>query len=189
VGVVAAAVDQVTGRWADALFGLARRKGVLDQVSADIERIALECQSPVVVAFLQGATGETSERLAKFDDLLKNAHAHTRSFVGLLFERRREEVLLQIGVAFEQRLLEERGAAKGVVESARPLDPAELEALSKDLSRRLGKDVTLTGRVDPTLVGGVRVFVGARMIDQSLQGRMDGLRRRMMGARLPAVGP
>ena len=106
--------------------------------------------------------GETSERLAKLDDLLKNAHAHTRSFVGLLFQRRREEVLLQIGVAFEQRLLEERGAAKGVVESARPLDPAELEALSKDLSRRLGKDVTLTGRVDPTLVGGVRVLVGAR---------------------------
>ena len=47
--------------------------------------------------------------------------------------------------------------------------------------------MTLTGRVDPDLVGGVRVFVGTSMIDQSLQGRMDGLRRRMMEARLPAV--
>ncbi|MEO2163801.1 MAG: F0F1 ATP synthase subunit delta, partial [bacterium] len=80
------------------------------------------------------------------------------------------------------------GAAKGIVESARPLESAELEALSQDLSKRLGKDVTLTGRVDPDLVGGVRVFVGTSMIDQSLQGRMDGLRRRMMEARLPAVG-
>jgi len=188
VGVVAAAVDQVTGRWADALFGLARRRGVLDQVSADIERIALECKPPAVQAFLQGATGSTAERLAKFDVLLESANPHTRSFVSLLFERRREEVLVQIGAAFEQRLLEERGAAKGVVKSARPLESAELEALGRDLSKRLGKDVTLTGRVTPELVGGVRVFVGTSMIDQSLQGRMDGLRRRMMEARLPAVG-
>lgn len=188
MGVVAAAVDQVTGRWADALFGLARRQGVLDQVSADIARIALECRSPAVVAFLQGATGSTSERLAKFEGLLKSAHTHTRSFVSLLFERRREAVLLQIGAAFEQRLLDERGAVTGIVESARPLESAELDALSQDLSKRLGKDVTLTGRVDPDLVGGVRVFVGTSMIDQSLQGRMDGLRRRMMEARLPAVG-
>ncbi len=188
MGVVAAAVNQVTGRWADALFGLARRQGVLDQVSADIARLAVECEKPAVAAFLQSATGTSAERQAQFDSALDNAHETTQNFVRLLFERRREEVLLQMGAAFEQRLLEERGALQGVVESARPLEASDIETMGQDLSKRLGKTVSLTGRVDPDLVGGIRVFVGARMIDQSLQGRMDGLRRSMMEARLPAVG-
>ncbi len=188
MGVVTASVDQVSGRWADALFGLAKRTGVLEDVSADIARIARECASPGVERFLCSTQGTSAERVAKLDSLLSSLHATTQDFVRLLFDRRREEVLLQMGTAFEERLMRERGEVRGVVESARALSPEDLASLGRSLSTRVGKTVTLTGRVNPELVGGVRVFVGTRMIDQSVHGRLDGLRRRLMDAPLPPVG-
>ena len=105
-------------------------------------------------------------------------------FVRLIFDRRREEVLLSVSEAFRQRSLQERGVVEGVVECARPLDDTELSDLAADLGQRLGKQVSLTTRPNSELVGGVRVIVGASMIDQSVQGRLDGLRRRLQEARL-----
>ena len=50
----------------------------------------------------------------------------------------------------------------------------------------LGKKVALKNKIVPELVGGARVVAGNRMIDWSVQGRMDALRRRMLDARLPS---
>ena len=81
-------------------------------------------------------------------------------------------------------MLERRGAVEGVVESARPLDAADVDKLQAALRAKLGKTVALEARVVPELVAGVRVFVDNKLIDQSAVGRLQGLRERMMAARL-----
>jgi F-type H+-transporting ATPase subunit delta len=87
--------------------------------------------------------------------------------------------------AFRAKRLEREGVVEGVLECPRPLDASELESLATSLGARLGKRVSLSARLNPDLVGGVRVFVGARMLDRSVQGRLEGLRRKMLAARLP----
>ena len=67
----------------------------------------------------------------------------------------------------------------------RPLDSGDVHALETSLGARLGKTVRLTQQTDEALMGGVRVTVGANMIDASVQGRLEGLRRRMLDAPLP----
>jgi len=180
-------LDPVTVRWADALFNLAKRGGALDEVQRDVEQLGKELSPAAVQAFLFGGSTSQADKSAKLEGLLGTFHQVTRNFVKLSLEKRREEVLRHLAVAFNRRVLTEQGAVEGYVESARPLDAAQLSEIASAMGKQLGKDVRLTGRVNPDLVGGVRVFVGARMIDYSVQGRLDGLRRKLMEARLPVA--
>ena len=184
-------LDPVTTRWTEALFRLAKRQGVLETVRADVERLGVELARPGLRDWLVGSgrTGgarSAEERRAKLDELVAGAHALVRQFVSLLLDKRREEVLLELAEAFRRRMLVERGAVEGFVESVRPLAPAEVASLARTLDKDLGKEVLLETRSNPALIGGVRVVFGARMLDRSVQGRLDGLRSRLLAARLPA---
>lgn len=178
--------DPVTTRWTEALFTLARGAGVLDQVGRDMQRLGEEVSGAGVRQFLLGGQVSRTEKASKLEGVLTSFHPYSRNFVRLLFDRRREAVLLSVSAAFRQRSLTERGVVEGVVECARPLDPAELSDLAATLSARLGKQVSLETRSNPSLVGGVRITVGASMIDRSVRGRLEGLRHRLQTARLPS---
>ena len=180
----AGVVDPVSARWAGALFNLARRQGVLDEVGRDLARVAAELAVPRVRAFLLGKS--SAERDRKVAALLATFHPLTRNFVRLALDRGRGLVLLHAAEAFRRRALVEEGVVEGVVESARELDSAELSSLEAALGARIGARVRLSQRVREELLAGVRVFVGARMMDQSVQGRLEALRRRLEGARVSA---
>lgn len=181
-------VDPVTARWGDALFNVAGRKGALDDVKRDVVQLTAEMDSPAVRDYLLGTTASIEERRAKLGVVLEGMHELTRDFVFLLLERNREEVLVSLGDAFKRRSLAEEGAVEGTVESARELPQDEVEAVATALGERLGKRVRLDSRTNPDLVAGVRVFVGTSMIDLSVQGRLEGLRRQLIEAPLPVPG-
>ena len=182
-------IDPVTSRWTDALFALAQDKDVLDEVTRDVERIAVEVGTPEVANFLFDARVPAGEKQKRVKELTSGFHTLTANFVGLLFDKNRSDVLRGLGHAFKLKVLASRGAVEGRVESARPLGSGELAELAVSLGSKLGKEVLLENVVVPTLVGGVRVTVGGRMIDYSVQGRLAGMRRKLMNARLPASAP
>ena len=178
-------VDPVSARWTDALFNVATRKGALDDVRGDVERLERAVSTEAARAFLLGGRASAARKRERLAPLLDSFHPLTRNFVELLLDRRREGVLLAVGRAFRRRDMQERGEVAGVVESARPLGRGDVEELVRVLGARLGKRVRLEPRVAPELVGGVRVYVGAKMLDHSVQGRLEGLRRRLLEAPLP----
>ncbi|MEM7306927.1 MAG: ATP synthase F1 subunit delta [Planctomycetota bacterium] len=180
-------IDPVTSRYTEALFGLAKREGALADVEGDVSRLAEELSAPGVGAFFLDARLSVEARRSKIEPLLSGMHQLTQNFVHLLFDKRRENVLRSLGEAFRQRALRDRGAVEGVVESARPLGAAELGELSTALGGRLGKTVTLRNEIVPDLLGGVRVVVESRMLDNSVRGRLDGLKKRMEEAPLPST--
>lgn len=180
-------LDPVSTRYTDALFNLAKEKGDLEQVRRDVERLARALGDPAVRASILDARIPIGRRRTGAGQLVGGAHQLVRNFVDLLFDKRREAVLPELGAAFHRRSLEEEGAAEGVVESARPLGASEIARLAVALGKRLGKEVSLENRVVPGLLGGVRVIVESKMVDCSLQGRLDGLRKRMFQAPLPSL--
>lgn len=179
-------LDPVTQRYAEALFSLSKRNGVLDAVRGDVQRLARELEAPAAAWFFD-ARVPLDERRAKMLELASGMNAYTRNFVALVFDKRREEVLRGLGAAFHTQGLADRGAAEGVVESARPLDDGEIARLAAALGARMGKEVSLRNEVTPDVLGGVRVIVGSQMVDASVRGRLDGLRRRMSQAPLPSL--
>jgi len=180
-------VDPVTARYTGALFELATEKGAVAEVLADVERIGAEVADERVAAWLFDARVAIEEKRAKVEALSQTFHPLTRNFVGLLFDKGRVRVLGRVHEAFRERWLASRGSVEGTVESARPLGQGELAELAVSIGARIGKEVVLENRVTPDLVGGVRVFVAGRLIDYSVRGRLSGLRRRMMEARLPSA--
>jgi len=177
-------IDPVTTRYADALYNLASRAGRLESVMADVERIGTILDSPGVLEFTFDARVSAETRSEKLRSGLGPMDELTVSLVGLLFDKRREEVLRGLAPAVHRRSLVEGGQGEGTVESARPLDSDEIEQVSKALGDRLGLEVTLENRIEPDLIGGVRAVVGNRMLDCSLRGRLEGLRKCMNEAPL-----
>ncbi len=179
-------LSAVTTRYVEALFQLSLERGILEVIEADVRRLAGELSDPDVAAFLADASVSDEEKVSRLEKLLVDLNEVLADFVRLLFEKRRGDVLTETGDAFRLRLLEHRGATEGRVESARPLEPAQMDDLAAAIGRELGKEVYLKNDVDPALVGGVRVFVDNRMIDNSVQGRLDGLNRKLREVRLGA---
>lgn len=172
-------VDPVTMRWAEALYAAAKKQGALAAVQSDVARLASALAAPGGSDAFHPRF-DREERRKQVLAKLGGAHALVQNFVGLAFDRRREEVLRAIGRAFKRLELAERGIVEGVVESARPLGAAELASLSREVGAHLGKQVELRNEIVPELVGGVRVRAANRMIDWSVQGRLETLRRRLL---------
>ncbi|MEY2806711.1 MAG: FoF1 ATP synthase subunit delta [Planctomycetia bacterium] len=178
--------DAVAVRWTGALWNLAARQGATAAVSADMERLSTHLSSGVARARMLHAGVDASARRAGVEGALVGCHELTRNFVALAFDRRREALLVDAPAAWRARARLENNEVEGVVETARPLGEPEMAKLATRLGSVLEKKVALTNKVVPELVGGARVVAGNRMIDWSVQGRMDALRRRMLDARLPS---
>jgi F-type H+-transporting ATPase subunit delta len=181
-------IDPVTTRYVEAFFELASEKSAVDEVRADVEMIAAEVGDAVVSAWLFDARVPLEDRRALIEKLTASCHVLTRDFVGLLFLKNRALVLKDLGAAFRAKWLSSRGSVEGIVESALGLNPEDIANLAVAIGARLGKEVLLRNRINSHLVGGVRVLVDNKLIDFSVEGRMSGLRRKLMECELPSLG-
>lgn len=175
-------VTGLAGRYATALFDLAKEDGALDAVAADLdalggllashEELRNTVRSPLISRTEQGAA------LAAILDKA-GAQALTRKFVALVAEKRRLFALADIIRAFGLLLANHRGEISADVISAQALSDAQSAALSDQLRSAMGQEVKINATVDPALIGGLIVKVGSRMIDGSLATRLANLERKM----------
>jgi len=174
----------MAGRYAAALFELAKEQRQLEQVerdlsslramlddSMDLRRLVL---SPIISADDQAkGLGAVLER-AGISGL-------TANFVKLIARNRRLFAATDIMKAFRALLARERGEVSADVTSAHPLTPEQMQLLSDTLKTSIGKNVRIDTRVDPNLLGGLVVKVGSRMIDSSLRTKLNNLKVVMKG--------
>ena len=178
-------LDAVTLRYSGALYGLAQRKGVLAEVARDIGRLGRELEKPALADVVLDARVDVEKKRSALAPVIAGMHMLTRNCVELVLDKRRDAVLAGLAEAFDRRALEERGAVRGVVESPRPLDSAAVARVATAIGARLGKELLLENRIAPELVGGARVIAANRMVDMSVRGRLEGLRQKLMDAKLP----
>jgi F-type H+-transporting ATPase subunit delta len=174
----------LAGRYANALFELARDQKAIDAVSADLAslRRAMET-SPDLTRLVRSPVFSAADHAKALTAILDKmgANALTTKFVLLLAQKRRLFVLTQIISAYEQLVAKSRGETHAEVTAARALSDGEITELKSALKSKLGKEPHLHTKVDPTLLGGLVVKVGSRMIDSSLRTKLDGLRSAMKG--------
>jgi ATP synthase F1 delta subunit len=102
--------------------------------------------------------------------------AQLANLTGLLLERRRIGLLPAIASEYERLLDDARGIIAATVTSAVPLTEADIEAVRQRVERMTSSSVRLTSTVDPSLIGGLTVRVGDRLLDASVRGRLERLR-------------
>ncbi|MBU6506571.1 MAG: F0F1 ATP synthase subunit delta [Alphaproteobacteria bacterium] len=181
----ATSVAGLAERYAAALFELADERKALDAVasdltglrrllddSADLRRMI---RSPVLQRDEQArAIGAVGERAG--------ANPLTRNFLGLLARNRRLFALPDMIQGFLRILAERRGEVTAQVIAAQELSATQRQALDERLRKAVGGKVAVDFRVDPSLLGGLIVKVGSRMVDASLKSKLARLALVMKGA-------
>jgi F-type H+-transporting ATPase subunit delta len=174
----------LAGRYANALFELAQDQTSVDAVSADLAglRRALETSADLT-RLVRSPVFSAEDHAKALKAILEKmgAQALTTKFVLLLAEKRRLFILTQVIAAFERLVAKSRGETEAEVTSARALNDSEIAELKTVLKAKLGKEPRLHAKIDPSLLGGLVVKVGSRMIDSSLRTKLDGLRAAMKG--------
>ncbi len=119
--------------------------------------------------------------MGRVSDLL-GLDALIRNFLDVITARRRVSLFSLITAAFRAQIDERNGVVRAQVAAARPLDAAQQAEVAASLARVTGKKVLCDYTVDPSLVGGLSVKIGSTVYDGSVQGQLEGLRRRLSSA-------
>lgn len=175
----------LAGRYAGALFDLANEQKALDQVHEDLQGfMALLHDSDDLSRLIESPAISKDDQVKALTAIAKKAGASdlTTKFMGLLADKRRAFVLPDVIDAYAVLLAEEKGLVQAEVVSAIELTQAQVDDVKDKISKSVGKTVTMTQRVDPSLMGGLVVRVGSRMIDASLKTKLHQLELAMKGA-------
>jgi len=174
----------MAGRYAAALFELAKDQRQLDQVERDLTGLAqmLDASGDLRRLVLSPVIS-TDDQAKAFNAILAKAGVAglVRNFVNLIVRNRRLFALRDMIKAFRALLARERGEVSADVTSAHPLTAEQMQALADTLRISIGKHVRIETRVDPNLLGGLVVKVGSRMIDSSLRTKLNNLKVVMRG--------
>ncbi|HEX3652631.1 MAG TPA: F0F1 ATP synthase subunit delta [Rhizomicrobium sp.] len=175
----------LAGRYALAVFELAQEERAVETVAADFSTLKqLMAESPELTRLIRAPVFSREEQAAGMNGVLHRMEAAplTRRFILLLASKRRLFALPDIIRAYGNMVSRQKGEMSAQVTSARPLSDDEIAELKSILRSKLSKEVKLDSRVDPSLLGGLIVQVGSRMIDSSIRTKLNGLRMAMRGA-------
>ncbi|MDF1586633.1 F0F1 ATP synthase subunit delta [Geminicoccaceae bacterium 1502E] len=179
-----ATASGLASRYATALFELAREQNKLDEVASDLDGVVrLLDESADMERLIKSPvlSREEQERAVVAIADRAGLRGLVRNFLGVLAQKRRLFALRTIVAAFRGMLAEHRGEATAEVVSATPLDERQMAAIKESVASFAGKAVSLTSSVDPSLLAGVVVRVGSRMIDASLKAKLQQLELSMKG--------
>ncbi len=172
----------IAERYATAIFEIAQENKNLDALEASLSDLAAALgdsadlrtliSSPLISRGDQGAAISAIAKKMKLSPVMQKSLA-------LMAEKRRLFVLPQLIDALRALLMEERNEVIADVVSAKALTEAQSKKLAKTLSTRVGKTVTINASVDESLIGGLVVKVGSKMIDTSIRSKLNSLQNSM----------
>ena len=159
----------VGDRYAQALFDLALETKALDAVEADLKSLKAAREESADLRRVMDSPAYTAEDKGKaLTAIGQKAQFHkiTQNFLGLLAAI----------AGFQKLSAAHRGVVAAEVVTAVKLTAAQAKGLKAALAQALGQDPEITTRVDPSILGGLKVKVGSRLFDASLRAKLDSLK-------------
>ena len=173
----------VAGRYASALYALASEKGVTDEVAAALANFqSLINDSPDLARLVKSPVYSSEEQVRAIGAVMDKAGIAgvAANFIRLVASKRRLFVLSDMIDAFQRLNDRAKGLVRADVTVAAPLRPDQETTLRQALSGVTGgKSVSLNVRTDPSIVDGVIVKLGSRMVDASVRTKLNAIRTRM----------
>ncbi len=166
-------------RYARALFELAQDAGATAQVETDLMSLRKAWfESADLRRLLTSPSFTVADKSAGLGAIAARAKLHsvTRKFLGLLTANRRAASLVEVIDGFRRLSADKRGVVAAEVVTALPMSDAQSKGVAAALRQALGKDPEISTRVDPAILGGIKVRVGSRLFDASLKSKLDSLK-------------
>jgi F-type H+-transporting ATPase subunit delta len=172
-------------RYAAAAFSVASKTGDYDAWLTPLTEFAHIQQMPSARTIFASPAVPTPQKRVALDRLLPSAPPMVRNFLHILAERDRLAEVPGIADALRELINQRRGIITAEATTAIPLDASLARLVAQRLGAYLNRDpekVTIRSRVDPSIIGGVIARVGDQLIDDSVRGRLQRLRRTLAGA-------
>jgi F-type H+-transporting ATPase subunit delta len=178
-------VSGVSGRYATALFELARDEKSVDAVKADLDRFdAMLADSADLKRLVRSPVFAADAQSRALAAILDKAGISgiAANFLRVLTANRRLFAVADVNRAFRALVARFKGEATADVTVAEALSDKNLDALKTALKAVSGKDVALNVKIDPSIIGGLIVKLGSRMVDSSLRTKLNSIKHAMKEA-------
>ncbi len=176
-------VSGMAGRYAAALFSLAKDSRSIDAVAADLKAFdAMVQASPDLQLMVRSPVFTAEDQFRALKAVLERAGIGglTANFLLLVASKRRLFAVRTMIRDFQSLDDADRGVSRARVTVAEPLNASDLEALTRSLTDATGgKTVEFDMKVDPEIIGGIIVRLGSRMVDASIRTKLNSIRTRM----------
>lgn len=171
----------VAKRYAEALFEVAAESQNLEQVKEEIQFVAEVFESnPELKTIFTHPRLSKSEKKSMLEELFKDKVSESvLNLCYITVDKGREGYLAEISEEYTVLSNSEQGIVEAVALTAVSMSKDELSALEDKLSEQFNKRIQLSNKVDESVVGGVLLKVGDKVIDGSLKGRMDSIEREL----------
>ena len=171
-------MEELAQVYARSLFEAAKEQGKLDELREQLGQFADAVrENRELQVFFFSPYFSTKEKQDALGRLLVGADSQLVNFLELLIENHRMPVIFRIRRTFEHLWEQENRLLSVEITSAIELDDATTGSVAQRIGESTGQRVTLTTRVDPSILGGIVVRVGNSILDASIRNRLEQLRR------------
>jgi F-type H+-transporting ATPase subunit delta len=176
-------MEEIAEVYSRALFEVAMEHGVLDRVHDELGQFAdaLDTDRNLQI-FLFSPYFSSEEKKRGVRRIITDADERLTNFLELLAERHRMPALFRIRRGFDAMWAEENKLLPVTVTSAVELDQSLVSELGGEIEKQTGRRVELSSKVDPDVLGGLRLQVGNMVLDATVQNRLEQLRKQVARA-------
>ena len=169
-------------RYANALFQLSKEAKVVDSVSNDLKNLKdIINNDEKFLSLVKNPSVSKSGKSGVFNTIAKKMELSklTTNFIGVIIRKNRINYLLDIINSFDNLIASLRGEKSAMVTSATKLTDAEVKDIKIKLKEKFDADFIINLKIDPKLIGGLKIQVGSQMIDSSIKNQLQLLKEKM----------
>jgi len=176
-------MEEIAKVYSEALFDVAQEKGKLDEVREQLGQFAdAVSEDSDLQVFFFSPYFSSAEKREGIEKAVSGADPELVNFLELLAEKHRMPALFRIRARFDELWDKANERLEVTVTSAVELDPSVVENIGAEIERKTGKTIELRSEVDDSIIGGLVLQVGNRVLDASVRSRLDKLRREVLQA-------
>ena len=166
-------------RYAQAIFDLALENNQVEQWGQDLAVVAEVFEDAEFAALLKHADMPVANKLQATASVLASVNPLVRNLVDLLVSKNSVDSIVGVYSGYIELLDRHLGRQRVEITTAVPLESAETDRINTFVSELVRSDVVLTTKVDESILGGLVIQIGDRLLDGSTKTRLEGLRSRL----------
>ena len=177
--------SEAARRYARALFELAQDKGQLADVHSDFKAfVEMAKSSQDLTILLDSPAFSRGEKVDSLAAIMAKSGlgAMLSNFVGVMATNGRSGEIAQAQIAFDELYAKQRGVQRAVVRTAKVMTGDQRARIESILAKAVGGEVELTSEVDASLIGGIQLRIGSKLVDASIAAKLDRMNTAMKGA-------
>jgi len=172
--------QQLSGqRYAQAIFDLALENNEVEQWGQDLEVVSEAFQDSDFAALMKHADMSAADKRAATGSVLAGVNTMVRNLVDLLVSKGSVDSIADVYTSYTELLDQHLGRQRVEVTTAIALGEAEANRITSFVSELVRREVVLTIKVDESILGGLVIQIGDRLLDGSTKARLDGLKNRL----------